>query len=150
MEAFAENVKIVHYQASREADNSPQLDPLLQIVDGHYFESVQLFTLPTGIQLAPDSIMRLIWCGCRSYTPCSSRDCGYKRNGFGFRVWIYSSLRMFWFLCKLKRSICPVIIFWLESTIDGEILHLKSSHSEFTRFPVKMYVYGSKIITLDG
>jgi hypothetical protein len=42
MEAFAENVKRVHYQASREADNSPQLDPLLRIVDGHYFESVQL------------------------------------------------------------------------------------------------------------
>jgi hypothetical protein len=99
-------------------------------------KSVQLFTHPTRIQLVPDSVIRLIWCGCKSYIPCSSRDCGYKRNGFGF--WIYSSLRMLWFLCKFKKLICPVIIFRLGSTIDGQIWHLKSSHSEFTRFPVRL------------
>jgi hypothetical protein len=32
------------------------------------------FTIPTGIQLALDSIMRLIWCGCKSGIPCSTRD----------------------------------------------------------------------------
>ena len=41
---------------------------------------------------------------------------------------------------SFKKLVCPVIIFRLESTIDGEIWHLKSSHSEFTRFPVKTYV----------
>jgi hypothetical protein len=29
--------------------------------------------------------------------------------------------RMFWFLHKFKKLICPIIIFRLESTIDGEI-----------------------------
>jgi hypothetical protein len=41
---------------------------------------------------------------------------------------------MLWFLSKFKKVICPVIIFRLESTIDGEIWHLKSSHTEFSRF----------------
>jgi hypothetical protein len=84
---------------------------------GTTLKSVQLFTLPTGIQLAPDSIIRLLWCGCKSSILCSSRDCGYKRNCFG--LWIYSILRMFWFLRKFKKIICPVIIFTLGSTIDG-------------------------------
>jgi hypothetical protein len=66
---------------------------------------------------------------------------------------------MFWFLHKFKKLICPIIIFRLESTIDGEIWHLKSTHTEFIRFQLilyivlsalKMYVnFGSKIITLD-
>jgi hypothetical protein len=99
-------------------------------------KSVQPFTLPTGIQLVPDSIMRPILCGCKSCIPCSSRDCGYKRNGFD--IWIYSILQMFWclwFLCKFKMVICPVMIFRLKSTVDGEIWHLQSSQLEFTRFP---------------
>jgi hypothetical protein len=41
---------------------------------------------------------------------------------------------------SLKKVICSVIIFGLESTIDVKIWHLKSSHSEFTRFPVKTKV----------
>jgi hypothetical protein len=121
-----------------EADYSPRLDPLYGWLIATTLKSVQLVTHLTGIQLATDSIMRLIWCGWKSCIPCSSRDCGYKRNGFGF--WIYSSLRMFWLLCKFKKLICPVIIFRLESTIDGKIWYLKSSHSEFTRFPAKTYV----------
>jgi hypothetical protein len=46
---------------------------------------------------------------------------GYKRNDIG--LYIYSILRMFWFQRKFKKVICPVIIFRLESTIDGEIWH---------------------------
>jgi hypothetical protein len=42
-------------------------------------KSFRLFTLTTRIHLAPDSIMQLIWCGCKTGT----RDCGYKRYGFG-------------------------------------------------------------------
>jgi hypothetical protein len=57
---------------------------------------------------------------------------------------------MFWFLCKFKKLICPVIIFRLESTIDGEIWHLKSSHSESTRFPVKTYVLVPRPLLLMG
>jgi hypothetical protein len=120
---------------------------IIRMVDGHYFEMVQLFTHPTGIQLALYSIMQLIWCVCKSCIPCSSRDCGYKRNGFDF--WIYSSLQLFWFLWKSKKLICPVIIFRLDSTVDGEIWHLKSFHSEFTRSRENVR-FGSKIITLDG
>jgi hypothetical protein len=46
-------------------------------------KSFQSFTLPTEIQLAPDSIMRLIWCCFKSGIPYSARDCGYKRYEFG-------------------------------------------------------------------
>jgi hypothetical protein len=109
---------------------------------------VQLFTHPNGIQLALESILRLIWSRYNSYIPCSSRECSYKRNGFGF--WIYSGLRIFWFLCKFKKVICPVIIFRLESTKDGEIWRLKSSHSEFTRFHVKTYVLVPKSLLWMG
>jgi hypothetical protein len=38
-------------------------------------------------------------------------------------------LRIFWFLPKFKKVICPVKIFRLESTIDGKISHLKSYHN---------------------
>jgi hypothetical protein len=60
---------------------------------------------------------------------------------------------MFWFLRKFKKVIYTVIIFRLESTIDGEIWHLKSSHTEFISlnrtFGCENVFFGSKIITLD-
>jgi hypothetical protein len=39
-------------------------------------KSLQTVTLPIGVQLAPDFIMRLIRCGCKSDTTCSTRACG--------------------------------------------------------------------------
>jgi hypothetical protein len=42
-------------------------------------KSFQWFTFPNGNQLAPDSILQLIWCHCKNGIPCSSRDRGYKR-----------------------------------------------------------------------
>jgi hypothetical protein len=115
---------------SLEADNSPQFDPLLYgwLMDTT-LKSVHPFTLPTGIQLAPDSF------------GVAERVASPAVKGivdFGYTV--YSSLCMFWFLCKFKKVICPAIIFKLDSTIAGEIWQLKSPHSEFTRFPVKTYV----------
>jgi hypothetical protein len=45
-------------------------------------------------------------------------------------VQLYTNiLCMFWFLRKFT-----VIVFRLESTIDGEIWHLKPFHSEFVKF----------------
>jgi hypothetical protein len=35
------------------------------MVCGHYFEIGATVSLLTGIQLAADSIMQLIWCGCK-------------------------------------------------------------------------------------
>jgi hypothetical protein len=139
MKAFAENVKRVHYQAIKvQFTGSWQFSAtwsiIIRLVDGHYFE--------TGTTVHSSNwnstCSGFIWCGCKSCIPCSSRDCGYKRSGFGF--WMYISLLMFWFLCKFKKVICPDIIVRLERTIDGESWHLKSSHREFTRFPMKTYV----------
>jgi hypothetical protein len=83
-------------------------------------KSFRPFTLPTGIQLASDFIMQLIWCGCKSDIPFSTRDSGYKRYGFGLldlHVQLCTNiLCIFWFPRKFI-----VIVFRLESTIDGEI-----------------------------
>jgi hypothetical protein len=96
-------------------------------------KSFRPFTFPTGTQLAPDFIMQLIWCGCKSGIPCSTRDYGYKRYGFGLldvHVKLYTNIRcMFWFLRKFI-----VIVFRLESTTDDEIWHLKPFHTEFLKF----------------
>jgi hypothetical protein len=79
--------------------------------------------------------MQLIWSGYKSGIPFSTRDCGYKRYGFGLldlHVQLYTKyiiLCMFWFLRKFI-----VIVFRLESTIDGEIWHLKPFHTECLKF----------------
>jgi hypothetical protein len=74
------------------------------MVEGHYFKIVSLPIID------PDFIMQLIWCGCKSGMPCSSRDCGYKRYGFGLmdvHVQLYMNiLYMFWFLHKFKSLKC--------------------------------------------
>jgi hypothetical protein len=50
--------------------------------------------------------------------------------GFTWHVQIYTNiLCMFWFLFKFI-----VIVFRLESKIDGEIWHLKPFHTEFLKF----------------
>jgi hypothetical protein len=72
--AFAENVRRVHYQGivwrSLETQDPPELDPELDgWVKYTTSKSLRSVTLPTGIQLAPDSIMRLIRCGFKSDTP---------------------------------------------------------------------------------
>jgi hypothetical protein len=90
-EAFAENVKRAYYQAnvwrSLEMQDPPELDPeLYRWVKDSTSKPLQRVTLPTGIQLAPDSIMRLIRCGCKSVTPCNKRACACMREGLGCTV----------------------------------------------------------------
>jgi hypothetical protein len=73
-DAFADNVKRAHCQAivwrSLEMEDPPELDlELYGWVKDSNSQSLQLVTLPTGIQLSPDSFMRLIRCGCKSDTP---------------------------------------------------------------------------------
>jgi hypothetical protein len=92
-------------------------------------KSFRPFTLPTGIQLAPDFIMQLIWCGCKSGIPFSTKDCGYKRYDFGLLDLYTNILCMFWLVRKFI-----VIVFRLQSIINGEIWHLKPFHTEFLKF----------------
>jgi hypothetical protein len=86
--AFAENVKRAHYQAivwrSLETQDPQELDPeLYGWVKNTTSKSLQPVTLPTGIQLASDSIMRLIRCGCKSGTSFSTRVRGCMTDGLG-------------------------------------------------------------------
>jgi hypothetical protein len=99
-------------------------------------KSFRPFTLPTEIQLAPNFIMRLTLCNCKSGIPCSTRDCGYKRYGFGVldvHVQLHANIIcMFWFLASYL--FCFFVVFRLESTIDSEIWHSKPFHTEFLQF----------------
>jgi hypothetical protein len=52
-------------------------------------KSLPPFAFPTEIQQASDSIMRRIWCSCKSEIPCSTRTCDYKR--YGFVLWFSSN-----------------------------------------------------------
>jgi hypothetical protein len=59
-------------------------------------KSFRPFTFPTGIQLAPDFIMRLILRGCKSGIPCSTRDCSYKRyRALDFWMYMYNYIQIF-------------------------------------------------------
>jgi hypothetical protein len=97
-------------------------------------KSVQLFTHPTGIQLTPYSFGVFV----RVASPAIQGIVATRGMtlAFGYTVVCACSGSC----ASFKKLICPLMIFRLESTIDGEIWRLKSSHSEFTRSPVKTYV----------
>jgi hypothetical protein len=83
------------------------------------------FTLPTGIHLATDSIMR------DSFGVAARVASPAVQGLWPVELQYTNILCMFWFLCKFNSVFCPVIVFRLESTIDGEIWHLKPFHKEF-------------------
>lgn len=79
-EAFAENVKRAHHQAivwrSLDDNNPPELDPeMYGWTKDTTMKTLQPTSLPVNTALAPESIMRLIRCWCKSVTPCSTRAC---------------------------------------------------------------------------
>ena len=43
-------------------------------------KTLQPTNLPDNIELAPEYIMRLIKCGCKSATPCSTRACNWTTD----------------------------------------------------------------------
>jgi hypothetical protein len=86
--------------------------------------------------------MRLIWCDWKSGIPCSTREYGYKRNGFGrfdVHVQLYTNiLCMFWFLCKFESLKC--ILSRYNFLILKHILHFKPFHKEFLAFQLILFI----------
>jgi len=85
-EAFQENVKRAHYQAiiwrSFDSDDVPDLHP--ENFGWNKDMSTKSLTpvaIPESVPLAPDYILKLICCGCRSQNPCSKR-CSCKSAGY--------------------------------------------------------------------
>ena len=82
-EAFVENVKRAHYQASiwrsAKEEDPPELD-----VEKYGWKkddvnrSLVPTTIPEAVNLAPDSVLKLIRCGCQSGTSCNSSRCGCR------------------------------------------------------------------------
>jgi len=82
-EAFVENVKRAHHQASicrsAKEEDPPELD-----VEKYGWKkddvnrSLVPTTIPEAVNLAPDSVLKLIRCGCQSGTPCNSSRCGCR------------------------------------------------------------------------
>jgi len=84
-ESFAENVKRAHYQAivwrSLEDNNPPHIDPeLFGWTKDTKRKVLRPTSVPVTVELAPEYIMHLIKCGCKSDTPCSTRACSCTRD----------------------------------------------------------------------
>ena len=79
-EGFAENVNRAHHQAtvwrSLENNNPPELKPeLYGWTKDTALKTLKPTSLPVNTDLAPEFLLRLIRCGCKSATPCSTRAC---------------------------------------------------------------------------
>ena len=82
-EAFVENVKRAHQQASMWRSAKDEDPPVLDVEKyGWKKDKVNRLLVPTSIpeavNLAPDSVLKLIRCGCKSGTPCNSSRCGCR------------------------------------------------------------------------
>ena len=79
-EAFAENMKRAHYQAILWRTLDTKDLPELNTEDYGWKKDISNKSLtpsaiPDGVKLAPDYIMEMIRCGCKSKNPCSSKRC---------------------------------------------------------------------------
>jgi hypothetical protein len=76
----------------------------IQMIEGHYFKIVSTIYSSNGNSFSSGFYYatHLMW--LQKWHPCSTRDCGYKRYGFGLldvHVQSYTNiLYMFWFLRK--------------------------------------------------
>lgn len=43
-------------------------------------------TVPAGVALAPEELLKLIKCNCKSELPCSNNRCGCRKTGIGCTV----------------------------------------------------------------
>ena len=90
-EALVENVKRAHHQASiwrsAKEEDSPELDAEKY---GWKKDDVNRLlvptTIPEAVNLAPDSVLKLIRCGCQSGTPYNSSRCGCRRANLSCTV----------------------------------------------------------------
>lgn len=82
-EAFVENVKRAHHQASMWRSAKEEDPPVLDVEKYGWKKdkvnrSLVPTTIPEAVNLAPDSVLKLIRCGCKSGTPCNSSRCGCR------------------------------------------------------------------------
>ena len=82
-EAFKENVKRAHHKAilwrSLEDSNLPELDvEIYGWVKNSELKTLQPVLLPINVELAPETVMRMIRCGCKSEIPCRTLSCSCK------------------------------------------------------------------------
>lgn len=83
-ESFIENVKRAHYQAAlwRNVHLPPAWDPVKfgwkkDIPN----RSLSPTTLPEGCNPAPEYILKMIKCGCKTEDPCNSKKCSCRVHG---------------------------------------------------------------------
>ena len=90
-EAFAENAKRAHLQASiwKAALDAcpPAMDPCAYgwLKDKH-FKSLQPLMFPPETQMAPAEVLKMIQCSCRGDHPCSTMRCSCKSASLGCSV----------------------------------------------------------------
>ena len=84
-EAFTENVKRAHFQATiwRNIQHDP---PEADIEEFGWRKedkdrSLSPVATPEGVKCAPDYILNLIRCGCKSENPCSTKRCSCRPHG---------------------------------------------------------------------
>ena len=90
-EAFKENVKRAHHQAimwrSLEDSSLPELHvEKYGWVKDSKLKTLQPVLIPTNVELAPETVMRLIRCGCKSVNPCRTLSCSCKRDGLNCTI----------------------------------------------------------------
>ena len=87
-ESFVENVKRTHLQAciwknALDAD-PPDLSPeTYGWLRNEVVQTLVQVTVPKGVALAPDDVLKRIKCGCESDDPCLSMRCGCRQAGLG-------------------------------------------------------------------
>ena len=83
-EAFIENMKRAHFQAAlwRSISVNPELSPE---ENGWKRDTANKTLCPTSLpdntKPAPDYILEIIKCGCKTDTPCSTKKCSCRVKG---------------------------------------------------------------------
>ena len=89
-EAFRENVARAHLQVIlwKRAMNPqpPDLNPTEFGWENGKDGELNPVTVPTGVALAPEELLKLIKCNCKSELPCSNNRCGCWKTGIGCTV----------------------------------------------------------------
>ena len=85
-EAFLENVKRAHFQSALWRNVDGRIPPAWDPENFGWDEDIpnrtlNPTTLPAHCKAAPDYILDMIKCGCKSELPCSSKKCSCRVHG---------------------------------------------------------------------
>ena len=83
--AFRENVKRAHLAAATmKFSHNPDPPPLTSTDYGWYkpdgFDILLPIITPEGTKMAPEALIKLIKCGCKSAEPCSTNHCTCRKT----------------------------------------------------------------------